>query len=57
MADVEMTEEDFMACNALGGDEAVWDGVAAEIGLRWRGPDVNAAIVFGFAEIPSDVQE
>jgi hypothetical protein len=54
LPDYELCEEDFNACNTLGADECVWDGVTEETGLRWRGNDLSAAIVFGQSEAASD---
>jgi hypothetical protein len=48
--DYQLTEADFLACNALGAEEGVWCGVMEEHGLRWSGNEVSAAIVHGFSE-------
>jgi hypothetical protein len=52
--DYTLGEEDVIACNALGGDEAVWCGVSEEPGLRWTGAELNAAIAFGIGDSRQD---
>jgi hypothetical protein len=57
VSDYELCEEDFNACYAAGGDPMCWKGVMEEIGLRFTGHDINAAIVFGISEARSDIQD
>jgi hypothetical protein len=55
--DFDMWEEDFIACEMLGGDEMVWKGVAEAVGLRWSDIDHGPSIALGFAEHMRDERD